>query len=176
MYTPRTELLFNKERFSEYAAGIKVKIQSDIVSDEPLYGVEGQSLRQKLLNKYKVPVPHITEKKAVVSKDNIEYKIRFEGANGGFFHYWPSEKVQNDRPEGEAISNCVSLYFHNTNDAEAIKLEINEKFDDFEAWYEALKKEVVEFNNGLAAYIDEVIKENEARLAREKKLEAELNS
>jgi hypothetical protein len=111
-----------------------------------------------------------------VQGSQVEYSINFDGANGSFFNYWPEEKVSADRPEGDAIANCVMMYFPNNVDAASIKKAFNEKYDDFIAWFEAVKAEVQKFNSKVPSYIDDAIKNHQEKSQQIKALEDELNN
>ena len=100
MYGTRIEQLFTRSPLEFIKQQTRKDIQREIKDDDPLYGVEGGNLRQKLLRKYTLSVAVITNKKSRVTEDRIEYVISFTGGNGGFFHYSPTKKVEADKTKG----------------------------------------------------------------------------
>jgi hypothetical protein len=68
------------------------------------------------------------------------------------------------------------MYFPNNVDAASIKKAFNEKYDDFIAWFEAVKAEVQKFNSKVPSYIDDAIKNHQEKSQQIKALEDELNN
>lgn len=170
-------LLFTNQRMADLSTTVKDRVMVDIKESVSSYkGPEPSVSRDELKKKYKIHIARITDKVIRVVDDTVECVIRFEGSNGTYFHYAPSKQLQVDKPEGYAISDCVIMYFPKSDDTAALKEEINDNYEDFMAWYNALTEEATAYNNALSGIIDSAFDEYDQRVNADKSLEDELNS
>lgn len=170
--------LFNEKPFSEEINNIKDRITSDIngTGQNSYRDFSKTEERTRLIEENKMHIPQNIVGKARVVEDEVRYSISFDGANGGFFRYWPSGKASNDRPVGEAYGDCVVLPITKTNDVQSMKAMIQKVHGDFMTWLEPLKKEAEEYNNNLPQFVEQVWADREKKLAANKDLEDSLNS
>jgi hypothetical protein len=170
--------LFSGDAFADRVKQIRQTIQDEVKAQNPRYRRSSFAPvkdRDTILAEQTIAIPEVTSKEARVRDDEIEYAIRFEGANGTFFRFKPLHQPVADRPVGRIMSNVVCLYTSNSGDASSIKAELARQYENFHAWYSTLRNEVEEFNNSLPEYIDQIFRDAEEREKQDKALEDELN-
>jgi len=178
MSREREELLYNVQSLTDVLSHIKEQIASD-VKEHGAYRTLGERPpvpREELIEKYRLRIAKITGKEVRVLDDTVECIVKYAGANGSFFNYIPSKKVEVDRPSGWVISDCVILYFNKTSDTATLKTQINEVYEDLTVWHQAVTEDVLAINSQIPGLVDEAIAAHEDKKSQDKALEDELNS
>jgi hypothetical protein len=171
--------IFAGMSFADHAKQAKLTIKTEIKEQRPRYNHSTYKPikdRDKLLAEQTVTIPHITSKQARVRGDEIEYSIAFEGTNGTFFRFQPSNGPETQHPIGIVMASSLCLYTANSENASSIKTELARQYEQFNAWYEAICAEVGAFNRSLPGYIDQAFKDDEEDERNTQALEDELNS
>lgn len=171
--------IFAGEPFSDYANRARIAIKNEVKNQSPRYNYstwQPVKDRDQLLKEQTVPIPQITSTQARVRGDEIEYTVRFNGANGTFFRFRPSNEPGAQRPVGIVTASALLLYVENSGDASSIKDEWARQFEQLNVWYETVRAEVDQFNHSLTAYLDEVVSDHEDDERKMQALEDELNS
>lgn len=167
--------LFSNQAMGDLKSSLRDRIRRDIKDEHSLYEYKGTQ-KERLLAKYSIRIPTITERKSTVSGDEIEHSISFTDANGTFFHHSPTKQTPHDKPTAYVISNALYIYFDRLDDTDELKKRIKAANEAFDAWFDLLKEEVEEYNRQLPSVIDSTIADYEAELKKQKDLEDELNS
>lgn len=173
------ELLFNRQSFADQVTGRLQTIRKEVGTYNPRYDrseFKTAKDRDMFRSEATVAIPSIVSKQARVKKSMIEYTISFEGADGAFFKFKPSNPPRVEQPVGVAYASGIAMHVPNEGDAQEIKAELQKKYDAFSAWYEALSVEVEAFNDSLPAQIGAIFAEHEEKEGEDRKLEDELNS
>lgn len=178
MVSYAVDQIFNGQSLSSYAQAAKDKVKEE-VTDQLSRGRTPITSRYRdrgeVIAAHAIAVPQITSKEARVRGEIIEYLISFDGANGTFFRFSPSDRPTVEQPRGQVFANGVIMKVPNSQNAAEIKAELTRKFEAFSEWFHALVAEAEEFNRCLPAEIDRIVRECEEAHQAARDLEAELN-
>lgn len=171
------QLMFNRQPIADHISNMKDEIRNIAKSyKRDILNLNLEVEIEKIAKQCRMDIPLLGAKKGSLAGKDVEYSVHFDGSNGAFFGYWPSNQPDADRPTAYVISNCLYMYYSHEVDIQDVKKQFDSDYSDLLAWFNLLKEECEKYNQSLEEYIKSELQEQVKAIQQEIDLETELNS